>query len=492
MTDVDRRTLLKFIGAGTGTVALGAPLLSRASAARGVISSSSAAGKTLSEKIADYIVGARFEDLPPAVIQKAKEQIVFFFGRAFEISFMEQGRQMRQAARQTARTSDGATVIGEQLRLAPSDAAFANATLFGGSLSMDDVLAHADIHAGVITLPAALAIGEVRRVSGRELILALVLGYEVLGKLGRAALGWTAPFPRCSTDIFGGFGPITVAGRLLQLDRERMANALGYAANLCTGIGDRYSLISRNGTFVAQLAEAGAGPYSRTTIEDELGPYRSFFGEVPAELPKSIDNLGYWEILTAVQKHYRGTGHNTTAIELFADLVEKNQLTVDEVSHVDAVLPAKDSRARELELSCRGPFKPAGRAAASLPYSLALVLLDGKIDAGRFADDGIVNDRTLRSVMQKIDVAFDGGHGTRWTKLTVHTTDGRKFERESDFFTFELPPDRWDDWLRASGQRLLSPEQLGQLEQLISNLEHVDDVSKLLAAATPVATVARS
>lgn len=262
MSELTRRTTLKLLGAGTGAVALAGPsTLTPAAAEPEPTSSNAAAGRTLSEKIADYIVGARFEDMPPAVIQKAKEQIVFFFGRAFEISFMEPGRQMLQVARQVARANDGATVIGHRLRLAPSDAAFANATLFGGSLSMDDVLAHADIHAGVITLPPALAIGEVKRVSGRELLLALVLGYEVLGKLGRAALGWSAPLPRRSTNIFGGYGPITVAGRLLKLDRERMAHALGYAAHLGMGIPEGsmmehyYSLISRNGTFAAQVVE---------------------------------------------------------------------------------------------------------------------------------------------------------------------------------------------------------------------------------------------
>jgi 2-methylcitrate dehydratase PrpD len=456
-----------------------------------------AAGKTLSDKIADYIVGAKFEDVPPAAIQKAKEQIVFFFGRAFEISQMEHGREAIALARQAAQDAGGASVIGERLRLSPSDAAFTNSTLFGGSLAMDDVLAHADIHAGVITLPAALAIGEVKRVHGRELLLSLVLGYEVLAKLGKVGLGWQAPFPRRSTNIFGGYGPIVVAGRLLELDRERMGHALGYAANLCMGIAEGsmmehyYSLVSRNGTFAAQLVEAGGISYSRATIEGELGLYRSFFGKVPDELPKLVDELGYWEILTAVQKRYRGTGHNTTATEMFADMVAKEKLTPDRVKKIHAVLPSKESRARELEITSTGPFKPERRAASSLPYALALVLTDGKIDVARFADDGIVNDRGLASVMRKIEITFEPGHASRWTRLTVLTADGRKLERESDFFTFEFPRDTWDDWLRASGSRILSSDQLLRLEQLIANLENVDDVSKLLAAATPVATAAR-
>jgi len=67
---------------------------------------------TLSEQIADFIVGAKFEDLPPEVIRKAKEEIVFLFGRAFEGVFTDQGQQLRSIARQISvsgrrRATDG-------------------------------------------------------------------------------------------------------------------------------------------------------------------------------------------------------------------------------------------------------------------------------------------------------------------------------------------------------------------------------------------------
>jgi 2-methylcitrate dehydratase PrpD len=494
VTAIDRRTLLKLVAAGASGAVLGEATAAEEAAPAVVATAPAAppAGRSLSEKIADQIVRARFEDLPADVIRKAKEQIVFFFGRAFEVSFTDQGRQMRRVLPPSAADGETATVIGNRLRLSPSDAAFANATLFGASLSKDDVLAYADIHAGVITLPTALAIGEARRVSGRELILALVLGYEVLGRLGRASLGWTAPQPRRSTNIFGGYGPVTVAGRLLRLDAERMAHAIGAGAHLCMGIAEGsmmqhyYSLVARNGTFAAQLVEAGAICYSRTTLEGELGLYRSFFGEVPPALPKLVEQFDYREILSAVQKRYNGTGHNTTPIEMFADELGKTGLTPQQVAKIQAVLPAKGARAREAELSSRGPFDPPQRAHSSLTYCLARVLLDGGLKIPHFDDTSIVNDSDVARVMQKIDIAFEPGHGPRWAKLTIHTTDGRKLERQSEFFTFDFPAAAWGDWLSASGKRLLTSEQLAQLLDLISNLERVDDVSKLLTAATPL------
>jgi 2-methylcitrate dehydratase PrpD len=498
MKDLDRRLVLKLLGTTSGAIALAGGRLAADDARAAQADASTAAdtkttptGTPITERIADYIVDARFEDLPRQVVQKVKEQIVYFFGGAFEVTFLEQGQQMLEVARHIARSNDGATVIGQRLRLAPSDAAFANGSLFGGELAKDDTLG--EIHPGVITLPAALAIGEIKRASGRELILAMVQGYEVLAKLNVLATAWYARPPRRATNIYGGFGPVTAAGRLLKLDRERMANALGYAAHLCMGLPEGsmmqhyYGLVARNGTFAAQLAQAGGKPFSKYTIEGDLGLYRSFFGKVPETLAKSIDSLGYSEILAATQKRLPGTGANTTAIELFAETIEKNRLTPANVPRVEIVIKKKGSPLRAAEVSHRGPFESARQASQSLPYWIARVLLDGKIDSARFWDESIINNADVKRLMERIEITFEPDHDEKWARVTVHTSDGRKLGRESELFIYAFPPEKWGSWLAASGQRLLSTQELARLEELIRNLEDVDDVSQLLAAAVPAA-----
>jgi 2-methylcitrate dehydratase PrpD len=488
---LDRRSALKLLGAGGAVTLGGHSVLGRGAAATEHAVAPGTGSGTLNDKIADYIIRARFEDIPPAVIRKAKEQLVYYFGRAFEVALLEPGQQMRRVAQQIARPQGGVSVVGHRMRLAPADAAFANSSLMGASLGKDDVLAGADVHSGVITLPAALSVGEARRASGRELLLAIVLGHEVLGKLGMAAQGWEASLPRRPTNIFGGYGPVTVAGRLMALDRKRMANALGYAAHLCMGIPEGsmmdhyYSFISHNGTLAVQLVEAGGVPFSNTTLEGELGLYRSFFGRVPEQLPKLIDELAYSELLYTVQKRYRGTAYNTTAIELFADLIDENRLGPGDVARVQVAIKSPGARERERHLTSKGPFARPDRAQSSLPYCLALVLLDGKIDIARFGDDDIVADEDIVQIMQQVDVVFERGAGRRWARLVVHTVDGRKIERESEFFTFPFPPEEWGAWLRASGAKLLPEANLGRLQQLIGTLEDVSDVSMLLEAATP-------
>ncbi len=449
--------------------------------------------KSLSEQIADFIVGTKFQDLPAAVVRKAKEQIIFFFGRAFEGSTTDAGRQMRTVLHPMEQSQGGATVIAERFRLLVSDAAFANCSLMRESQGRDDVIWPAGIHAGSITLPTALAVGEVKRVSGREMLLALILGYEVMGKLGRAADSWATKLPRRPTNVYGGYGPITVAGRLLNLDQQCMSNALGYAANLEMGIPEGgmmdhyYSLINRNGILAAQLAEAGGAPYSRYTIEGTGGLFHSFFGEVPATLPALIGSLGHdWEILTAEQKHFPGTGQNTVPIELLIELVKAEKLNAAQVVKIEVVQPDfHEAIERKGEVSSLGPFTKLVQAYSSLPYALALVLLEGTVAMRRYADSADVNDPSVAREMHKINITDEEGHGPRYCRLAVYTKDGRKLVREAKNFAYRFPPAVWGAWLQEAGTRLLPIAQLRTLEHLVVGLEDLDDVSTLMAVLVP-------
>lgn len=460
MTVLDRRMMLKLLGVGVGAAAFSGGAMARVMTPPQADPPPTFGGTRLRQQIAAYVAAARFEDLPPAVVEKAKEQIVFFFGRAFASASSARARHALEFAQQIGRMTDqaggAASIIGDRLRLAPADAALVNASLFGDSLSLRALLNDA-IHPGVVTLPAALAIGEIRRVSGRELLLALVLGYEVLGKLGQAA-----PSTCRSASIVAGYAATAAAGRLFALDREHMLDALQYASGPCIhaeqdATAELYpGVITRNGMFAAHLAHADAH-------EGEPRAHCSPFADAGAELPDSIDELGYWEILTTLQRPYRTTGNDAAAVELLTDLIETHQLSERSVSTIEVVLPASGSRARDMELAARGPFKSAC-----------------------LADDGLANDPRVSHLTQAVEVSFENGHGSRWARVTVHMRDGRKLERERDFFTYDLPPDMWHDWLCTSGRRLFQSGQLLQLTRVIHNLEMVEDVSQLLTAATPL------
>jgi 2-methylcitrate dehydratase PrpD len=452
--------------------------------------------ETVALRIARFLTGARFEDLPAEVIERAKEQIIFFVGRAFEGHVSRDAAQMRRAL-QGYRQSGVATVIGEPFRLPVAEAAFANCTLMRGDQGKDDVLWPAGIHAGVITLPTALALAEVERRSGPELLLALVLGYEVLGKLGSVADPWTAAMPRRPTTVYGGLGPTAVAARLLKLGQVETAAALGYGANIAMGVAEGgmmphfYSFLNSAGIRAATLAAAGATPYSPVVIEGEVGLFRSTFGEVPAALDHHVDKLGNdWEILKAEQKHYPGTGQNAVPINIFRNLRQRERLDRFKVRRIHVVLPgARDSDVRKKEIASQGPFLRQVSAYSSLPFALALVLIEGDVLDRWYAEDislASLNDAAVATEMRKILVTFEDRPQTpRYSRVTVETVDGRRLSREVSEYKPEFPRSMWGDWLRRSAAGRVPAQQLVEIENAVRGLERLPDIANLMRATVP-------
>ena len=437
------------------------------------------------ERIARFITRARFEDLPAAVVEKAKAQIVYHFGLAFAGLRNYEAEQMRRVAAQLNQPAGGASVIGEKYRLFTSDAAFANCTLMR-AIWRDDVVFPAGVHPGIMTLPTALAVGEKGHSSGEQLILSMVLGYEVLGKLGSAAIGWAAPMPRRDTMIFGGYGPVVVAGKLLGLSETKFANALGYAANLCMGVPEGgqvdhfYSLITRNATFAADLAATGGAPYGNATLEGEFGLYRAFWGEVPENLDALIAAMGTdWEILRAEHKRHYGTGQNTVAIELMLQLARDNTLTPDNVANIDIVLHS--DRSQRAENLFRGPFSEPGEAYSSMPFALAVVLANGQVTERSYSDAEI-RSQNINAIVQKTRIRFESDHANpRYCRLEIETSDGRRLVGSSDRFAFAFPQEDWKDWLYRDGAEVLPEAKLDSLLKQLVALDTLDDVAELMA-----------
>jgi 2-methylcitrate dehydratase PrpD len=443
--------------------------------------------RPLHQPIAQFVLDAKFADLPSDVVEKSKALIAYLLGLGFSGYHNYEADIVRAALGPLEQGTQGATVIGQRGRLALADAAFANGVMMRAWF-LDDVLFPNAIHAGTITLPAALAVGELARVSGRELLLVMALAYEVMGKLGHEINVWEAPGPRRPTMIFGGYGPVIAAGRLLGLSAGQMVNALGYAANLCMGVPEQaqmdhfYGFFSRNGVLSALLARAGGAPYSPYTLEGELGLYASFFGRLPPNLTQAVATLGAnWEILTAEYKRYHTTGANTVAIELLLGLMRTHRLTAAQVVRVRVALP--ESRRARRENFTVGPFKSPMAAYSSMPYALARALLEGRVEADQYTESQIGNPAVLDAI-RKFEFVFED-RPTRYVRLEMITRDGATRIAEIDSLILPFPRSDWGAWLRKDGEPLLGRRAVLELEQQIQNLEQLPDITALTANLRP-------
>jgi 2-methylcitrate dehydratase PrpD len=439
------------------------------------------ASGTMCRRLAGHVRGLRFDDIPADVVDQAKHHLVHNLGLAFGGRFKDAGRQATRLAEILSPRGGDCTIIGQTGRAAAVDAAFANCTLMTG---LDDVLFPGGIHSGLMTMPLALALGEERRHSGREVLTAIVAGYDVMGKLSRPVWAWSAAVPRRPTITFGAFGAAAVAARLLGLDVRQTATAIGYAAHSAMGLAvgalatHYYSLLARNG-YMGALAAREGGVTSPVALEGRFGFYDTFFGGMPADLDASLDTLGEtFELLSATTKHYPGTGLNILPVQLMIDLTREHGLTPDNVAEIRLDLPVE--RENFAPGHALPPFEDAAAASSSARFHLAVVLLEGAPRDERYER---FDDPEILEIVDKVDVRLVPGRSIRYARLCVTTADGAELTAEGDHYVF--PRADWPLWLAKDGARLLSKEKLDRLAELVGRLDEVDDVSEVMACTTP-------
>jgi 2-methylcitrate dehydratase PrpD len=263
----------------------------------------------VTERLAHFVVGTQWDDLGPPVRQQAKRSVMNFFA----VALTGCRNQTIETALQTLAAFSGgkqATIIGRGERIDGLSAAFLNAA---GANVLDFCDTHVPtvIHPTAPVVPALLALAEMMPVSGRDVLLALVLGHEVECRIGVAMSpshykkGWHI------TSTCGVFGAAAGAGKLLGLNAQQMVWALGTAATqsggLCECLGTPAKSVSvgntaRNGLLSALLAAKNfEGPPEPLT---GIQGYYHAMSETP-DLSWLTQNLGEtWEILGTAYKPY--------------------------------------------------------------------------------------------------------------------------------------------------------------------------------------------
>jgi 2-methylcitrate dehydratase PrpD len=437
---------------------------------------------TASERLAQYVHGLRFEDLPPDVVAKAKDHIAYHFVHALLGHRVAEGTQAVAIARGLSEGGGDATIIGSGIRALPIDAAFANTTLMRAP-GMDDVLFPLGVHAALVTLPGALALAERHGRSGPDLITAVVAGYDAIGTIGKGIQPWAAREPRRPTIPFGPFGGSVSCALILGLDVPQIANAIGYAAHSAMGLAVEsgewqhyYGLVTRNGIMAATVAQAG-GLVSREILEAPYGFFETFFGSVPEDIDATIAHVGRThEILNATTKRYPGTGANMVSIENLRAIVRDLGLGPADIARIDVVLPTV--REKFTDGHSLPPYR-AGHASSSVYFQMAIVAVDGgRSDFARYQQPNVPE---ITEMIGRIHTSFEPGHGNlRYSRMRVELADGRVIEREGETYTF--PPIDVHDELARAARGLLADGAVARGADMLVALDEVADVRELMRA----------
>ncbi|MBS0532636.1 MAG: MmgE/PrpD family protein [Proteobacteria bacterium] len=376
----------------------------------------------VTQKLAQYVADTRLGDIPGEAMHQAKRSVMNFFAVALAGC---RTAPVEIAMATLAQFSGGkqATLVGRGERIDALSAAFLNAA---GANVYDfcDTHTRTVIHPTAPVVPPLLALAELRRVSGTELLFGIVLGNEIEDRIGLAvspkhySLGWHI------TSTCGVFGAAAAAGRLMGLDAQKLVWALGSAATqssgLCECLGTASKSASvgnaaRNGLLSALLAEKGfEGP------PEPLAGVQGLYNAMGVAPDLSFLTEGWgksWQIMETAYKPYPCGFVINPVLDCVLDWRR---------DHADAEVVKVIVRGNPL-LADRTdrPNVTNGRLSqVSVQHAVAAALTRGKVGPEEFSDE-CVADPTVVALRGKVEVVRDASFATIAAAVDIATADGQ-------------------------------------------------------------------
>ena len=358
---------------------------------------SGGAGPTVAEDIARWVVDLRYEQLPPNVIARAKRVLLDTLGCALGAIDAAPVRMAQQVVALQGGNPQ-ATILGIGRKVSCDQAAFLNGMALR-YLDYNDYVALGKPHHASINVAPALAIAEMQGLTGKDLLLGLIAGYELEVRLRDAIAakereGWDA------TSIVAQYAAAATAGKLLRLDAVKLANALAIAgsnantlaevrrgAEMTPAKGSAEPMAARNGVFAALLARAGL-TYPLTIFEGENGYGKIVSGTLDQDILRK--RSGDFQILKSCIKLWPCVGTAQAPIAAALE-IRKRQPRPD----VASITVALSDFAYRQQKAYPEQIKSREHADHSVPYTVARALLDGDVRVGDFEERRFKDPRAL-------------------------------------------------------------------------------------------------
>jgi 2-methylcitrate dehydratase PrpD len=458
-----------------------------------------------SEILADYVAKAKYEDLPSEVVTHAKKIVMDSVACGLGGRKTREGDLLVDIVKEMGGKPQ-ATIIGDSMRVSCEQAAQVNRVLTNMLDYDDDCLTPNVGHMSSLLVPVALAIGEYTNASGKDLINALVLGYEVIIRLRHAVDPTQEAFLRSFEKIdFSGlaFGATAVAGKLLGLDREQLADALGltgyvrikrvpdYSPNRekdgmapwmkVTG-GDA-TIPSMHATFLAKRGFPG----DRTIFDQERG-YEVTVGSDRYDASKAVADLGTkYEMLNICFKYYSSCRLTSATLEAAAGIVADNRIRPEDIKEVVVRAQRQVSR----YMSMREP-KYMIQAQFCVPYLVTMALL-GEPTGPNWFTEKMLTDPKVREFQRKIRVEEDpeaskvgwGSMNVRWNSTVELTTnEGKGFTNHVEFPRGEpenpfSQQDHIDKLVNMASWAGIGEGRIDELCRTLDNLQELNSIASL-------------
>ncbi len=454
----------------------------------------------ISWNLAAWAAGLNYESLPPAAVQSAKLFLFDSLGCALGGSQQPDVHIALEHFKEMGGRS-ACTVFVDGFRTNPVDAAFINALMIR-AMDYNDIYWKADPSHPSDIIPGPLAICELKGLTGRDLILGIVVAYEIEMRLAEFAQPGIREYGWHHATITSIAAPIA-AGRMLRLRPEQIQQAIGISASpsMCLGAvtAGRLTnmkntvdpLATRSGVQAAQLAQRGyTGP--EHVIDGKEGLTHCFgkFGGT-FNLKALTDNLPkcggcHYKITDCGMKSFPIEALSHAPLTAMMKCAREHNIMSADVAEIKVEVIA---RAADI-LGDPAKYRPTSKETAdhSLPYSLAVGLVDGMVTPLQFTQQRI-NDQSLHAVMDKIKVVPNQEFEALFPKfqpsrVTITLKDGRSYATRVDVPKGDPRDPMTEDEIavkfNALGKEVVGEERCNQLRKTIMSLEEHNDVDALL------------
>jgi 2-methylcitrate dehydratase PrpD len=444
-------------------------------------------------QLARFVAETPAAAIPAAAVTRAKQALVDFAGVAIAGADEPVSRLVRGFAARSGGVGK-ATLIGSGHKAGPLDAALANATT-GHALDYDDSNFALGGHPSVTLLPAVLALGEHAGCSGRQVLEAYIMGFEVLIRMARIVnfhhyeKGWHP------TATIGTFGVAAAAARLLGLDAARTMSALGLAASMASGIKENFGTMAKpiqvghaaqKGLMAALFAAEGATA-SPEALEGRQG-FLAVYNGAGNYSDAPLEGLGQtWELLGSglMFKKYACCGSTHPVIDAAVDLAVRDDLDADTVGKIHVAI-----NPRRIPHVDRPRVTDSLEAKFSLQYTAAAALKDRGVGLRHFTD-AQVNRADLQALAARVEVSGLGhvdSDLSQACELKVTLRDGST----RSIWLAEAHGRKADDYelfkrtkFLDCAAEMLRPEEAVMLLGRLEAFEDERDIAAVLGAMTP-------
>lgn len=437
------------------------------------------------EMIAKYLADLDFSSIPSKIFEEMKVLLFDYLGVALGGTRTESGKIAAQFSK-GLREKGEATIIGFGYRVSAPSAAFSNAIL-SHSIELDDVDSLAYFHFSPPIFSAALAMAEREHATGRNLLVALVAGCDVMARLSSALNPSHRDRGFHTTAACGIFGAAAASAKLLGLDFSGIVSTLGLAGAQASGLMEFYGTsmqkrfnpgpAARGGVVSALLASMGFTG-AETILEGDRGFLKAYSDQMDHK--KLIEGLGKEFPIYIEYKAYSCARPIHNAIDCALEIRRKHNINPAQISKITVFRHPRWANYHKINRP-----RTYHEAQVSLPYAVAVSFAEGRAFLQQYSDEKLKGP-LIQKLSEMVEIqTVDGLPRDVSCRMEIVLKDGSQFVSQVDYpkgsIQNPLTPEEKREKFNSLSSDILDGRTRKRIGETVFKIEKVKDVSKLMS-----------